>query len=121
MMTMVQRGMMITWHSTINIQMTNTHSMLELQSRRKRGKQAKPKGRNQLANSSLINAAEWGQGEMFYPSYAPEHILPHLTIFLLLILIDEFQCPSIEILATDFLIRIDLYILLDELIDLARD
>lgn len=58
---------------------------------------------------------------MVYPPYAPEHILPHLTVFLLLILIDELQCPSIEILTTYFLIRIDLYILLDELIDLARD
>lgn len=83
MMTMVQRGMMITWHSTINIQMTNTHSMLELQSRRRQRGAGKTKRQKSISNSSLINATEWG------PPYAPEHILPHLAVFLLLIFVDE--------------------------------
>lgn len=40
-MTVVQRGIMMTWQSTINIQMTNTHNMLELW--------GQAEGRNQLA------------------------------------------------------------------------
>lgn len=87
-MATVQRGIMMTWHSTINIQMTNTHSMLELWSGRSKQKS--------ISNSSLIVARD--------TPYAPEHVLTHLTVLLLLILVNELQCPSIEMLATYFLI-----------------
>jgi len=51
-MRRVQRGMMMTWHSTINIQMTNTHSILDLNG--VDGDGTTWQGEKSINNSSLI-------------------------------------------------------------------
>lgn len=53
-MRRVQRGMMMTWHSTINIQMTNTHSILDLNGVDGVGTKWQGGGEKSISNSSLI-------------------------------------------------------------------
>lgn len=74
----VHRGMMMIWHSTINIHITNTHNMLELLDRQMI---VEP---NSNSSSQHLNL--------------PEHVLTQLTEFHFLLFVLKLESPRTEVL-----------------------